>query len=81
MSRTRWLTVPWSGAHAGPQWGERWGGDCLYKAIDTLPFVQKDGEAVKGPAALWRGQWRVDLERTDLKGACVGEGWVSFYVT
>ena len=35
----------------------------------------------EGPAALWRGQWRIDLERTDLKGACVGEGWVSFYVT
>ena len=48
MSRTRWLTVPWSGAHAGPRWEERGGGDCLYKAIDTLPFVQKDGEAVKG---------------------------------
>lgn len=53
-------------------------GVCLYKAVDTL---QKDSETVKGPVALWRGQWRVDLERTDLKWACVGEGWVSFYVT
>ena len=57
------------------------GGYCLHKAVDTLQFVQKEGETVKGLVALWREQWRVDLERTDLKGACVGEGWVLFYVT
>lgn len=54
MSKTRWLIVPWSAAMQVLNVGA--GGYCLHKAVDTLQFVQKEGETVKGLVALWREQ-------------------------